>query len=106
MAPLSYMDKVKLIDFLIGHHIYGDFRHRICVQAERRAAISHHAADEILPNREHDVVVETTAAFVFMKNCLHNPDFCNESFSSTINRTILSAVAPFVTPPTFFLQSS
>ena len=38
-----------------GHHLDGDLRHRVGLQAQRGPALEHHAADEVLTHREHDV---------------------------------------------------
>ena len=38
-----------------GHDFDGDLGDGVGVQAERGAALGHHAADEVLAHREHDV---------------------------------------------------
>ena len=38
-----------------GHDVDGDLCDGVGVQAERGAALGHHAADEVVPHREHDV---------------------------------------------------
>ena len=38
-----------------GHDVHGDLGDGVRVQAERRATVGNHAADEVVAHREHDV---------------------------------------------------
>ena len=38
-----------------GHDVHRDLCHGVRLQAERRAALGHHAADALLAHREHDL---------------------------------------------------
>ena len=38
-----------------GHDVDRDLGDGVCVQAERGSALGHHAADEVVTHREHDV---------------------------------------------------
>ena len=39
-----------------GHHLHRALRHRVCLQAQRRPALRHHATDACQSYREHDMI--------------------------------------------------